>query len=92
MINLPPDVLTSTLTSFSHSKNPWPTDWTELHIPLDFKLQVNVPLQLTGGDRLGLAISVDGNGTGSAGLEFLYDQPSFDSRLEVQTTSILPIF
>lgn len=78
----------SNFAYFSYSKNPWPTNWTEISIPLHFDLGAH----LLPGTQLGVALSVDGSSgqTGSTGLEFLYDQPSFDSRLQVQTTSLLP--
>lgn len=76
----------SNLTYFTYSQNPWPTSWTELHIPLHF----NLGAHLLPNTQLGVALSVDTNGTGSGGLEFLYDAPSFDSRLQLQTSSLLP--
>ena len=45
------------------------------------------------GERLGLAISVEKGGTNPGdGLEFMYDHPSFDSRLQIKTSSVLPDF
>lgn len=72
-------------TYFTYSENPWPTNWEEIKIPIDFDLGTH----LLPGEQLGLAISVHGTGTDS-GLQFLYDAPSFDSRLQLQTTSLLP--
>ena len=40
--------------------------------------------------RLGLAIQVEKAGTSGGGMQFLYDEPSFDSRLELKTQSVLP--
>ena len=74
----------SNLTYFTYSQNPWPTTWTELHIPLHFNLSVGNALSLVQNQQLGLAISVDGGGTGAGALEALYDAPSFDSRLQLQ--------
>jgi len=74
------------LTYFTYSQNPWPTNWTEIHVPLHF----NLGAHLTPTTQLGVALSVDNSGTGAGGLEFLYDAPSFDSRLQLQTSSILP--
>jgi hypothetical protein len=76
------------VTYFPYSDSSWPTGWEEIHVPLHFDLGA----ALTAGRRLGVAISVDSSGgqTGSAGLEFLYDEPTFDSRLQVQTTGLLP--
>jgi hypothetical protein len=73
-------------TYFTYSKDPWPTGWTELHIPLNFDLGVT----LGPTSRLGLAIQVEQSGTDGDGMQFLYDEPSYDSRLEVKTTSLLP--
>lgn len=77
-------------TYFTYSASQWPTTWTELHIPLHF----NLGAHLLPGTRLGLALSIDGSGnpphTGTGGLEFLYDAPSFDSRVQLQTTSVVP--
>ena len=43
------------------------------------------------GERLGVAISVERSGTNPGdGLEFMYDHPSFDSRLQIKTSSVLP--
>ncbi len=40
--------------------------------------------------RLGIAISVEQTGTGADALEFAYDHPTRQSRLEVQTATPLP--
>ena len=76
---------------FPHEEDPWPrANWTELHIDMDFLYAAGALLP---GERLGLAISVEKNGTNPGdGLEFMYDHPSFDSRLQVKTSSILPAF
>ena len=81
--------LPGNLTYFTYSRSTWPNDgWSEIHIPLHFP-----NLTLPGGDRLGLALAVERQGTpSSAGLQFMYDHPSFDSRLEVNTQSLVPIF
>jgi Tfp pilus assembly protein PilV len=76
------------LTYFQCTKNPWPSSkWTEVNIPLSFTAN----LQLVPQSRLGLAIQVERAGTPSGGgLQFIYDEPSYESRLEVKTTSLLP--
>jgi Tfp pilus assembly protein PilV len=79
------------LLSFQCTKNPWPSDkWTEVNVPLSF----TVDLQLLPQSQLGLAIAVERAGTPSGGgLQFIYDEPSYESRLEVKTTtaaSLLP--
>jgi len=70
---------------FTYSQSPWPTGWSELHIPLSFTLG-----NLTANSQLGLAIQVEKAGTTGGGMQFLYDEPSFDSRLEVKSSSTLP--
>lgn len=79
----------SNLTYFTYSPpgGVWPTTWTELHIPLHFNANVNLGPQ----SRLGFALQVERTGTSGGGLQFMYDEPSFDSRLVVNTnTSLLP--
>ncbi len=72
---------------FTYSQNPWPSEWTEVHIPINFIADV----PLLPGHRLGVAVAVERQGTPSgSGLEFMYDSPSFDSRLTVQTNALLP--
>ena len=57
---------------------------------------ITIPMTFSGtqiptGQRLGLAISVDRDGTaGAQALEFAYDHPTRQSRLEVQTATPLP--
>jgi hypothetical protein len=75
------------LPYFAYSQSPWPTTWTEVEIPLNFN-----PLTLGPDSRLGLAIQVERQGTAGGGVEFMYDEPTFDSRLEVKTHSELPSF
>jgi type II secretory pathway pseudopilin PulG len=90
-----PSVGGEELPYWTESRSPWPSEWTEIEVdlggfdvpPLDSDLGVS----LSPGDRLGLAVAVDRGGTGSTqGLEFLYDHPNFDSRLEVSTEALLP--
>lgn len=77
------------LTYFPYSNSSWPHGgWAEIHIPLQF-LNLTIP----GGDRLGLAVAVERQGTlPGDGLQLMYDHPSFDSRVEINTRSLLPIF
>jgi len=74
---------------FTYSQSSWPTTWTEIHVPLHFQLNALLP-----NSRLGVAIAIDrsGTGDGTQGLQFMYDEPSFDSRLEVKSGSPLPSF
>ena len=82
-----------TVFTCSFPNSDWTSQWpsggfAEIHIPLHFA-QLNLPE----GDRLGLAVAVSAGGTPqNSGLEFMYDHPSFDSRLEVHTNSLLPVF
>jgi hypothetical protein len=79
----------SNLTYFQYSPpgGVWATTWTELHIPLHFNLNLN----LGPNSRLGFALQVERSGTSGGGLQFMYDEPSFDSRLIVNTnTTPLP--
>ncbi|MFL5906492.1 MAG: hypothetical protein ACJ75Z_02700, partial [Solirubrobacterales bacterium] len=84
-VNLNPPL--TNLSYFQQSASPWPSEqWAEVTVPLHFSLS----RQLVPGSRLGLAIQVERAGTAGGGLQFLYDEPSYESRLEVQTTSALP--
>jgi type II secretory pathway pseudopilin PulG len=76
---------------FPHEEETWPrANWTELNIDMNFLYAAGSLLE---GERLGLAISVEKNGTNPGdGLEFMYDHPSFDSRIQVKTSSALPAF
>jgi hypothetical protein len=86
-VNLDPPLIN--VGHFEFQRNPWPQQWTELSVPMHFiwaadALNVLNGLNLTAEPRLGLAISVERATTGAAGLEFMYDHPDFESRLEVQ--------
>ena len=74
---------------FTYSRSTWPNNgWSEIQVPLHFP-HVTLPA----GARLGLAVTLEKQGTpSSSGLQFMYDHPSFDSRLEVDTHSLVPIF
>jgi hypothetical protein len=80
----------SNLTYFTYAPagGVWPTSWTELHIPLHFNgANINLGAQ----SRLGFALQVERSGTSGGGLQFMYDEPSFDSRLVLNTnTTLLP--
>jgi hypothetical protein len=81
----------------------WPSDWTELSIPMNLTF-VNVTdwlnslnlgslgltsLTISGEPRLGVAIQVEKTNTTGDGLEFMYDHPNFASRLEVQSSTCI---
>ena len=80
----------SNLTGFPGGQANWPSAGYEpVTVEMDF---VSAAENLLAGEQLGVAISVERSGTGGDGLEFMYDHPSFDSRLQVKTSSALPIF
>jgi hypothetical protein len=81
----------SHLTGFPDGLSSWPSgDYQEVEVEMDF---LSAAPNLLPGEQLGLAISVERAGTsGGDGLEFMYDHPSFDSRLQVKTSSALPIW
>ncbi len=90
-VNLDPPLVNAAY--FAYSKATWPTSWTEIAVPMRFIWATDAlsGLNIVGQPRLGLAIQVERAGTSGSGLEFMYDHPSFESRLEVQSsTSILP--
>jgi hypothetical protein len=64
----------------------WPTEWTEITVPMNYASN----LTLWPDERLGLGISVEASGTGSAApLQFAYDHPNYESRLEVESHSLI---
>lgn len=75
---------------FSHFATSWPSSgWTEISLPLSFgHAEEGGALPLPEGSRLGLTLSV-GEDT-PTGLQFLYDEPSFDSRMQLETSGALP--
>jgi hypothetical protein len=76
---------------FTYTSGPWPSGgWTEIAIDMEFKGAKTTEVPLPPGSRLGLALSID-DGSGS-GVQILYDEPSFDSRLELHTTGTIPSF
>ena len=78
-------------TWFPHEETSWPrANWTETSVPMSFQYSGGSVLP---GERVGLAISVERGGTNPGdGLEFIYDHPSFDSRVQIKTSSDLPVF
>lgn len=75
---------------FEHFATSWPSSgWTSIAIPLGFGYaEEGGALPVPPGARLGLAISV-GSDTPS-GLQILYDERSFESRLQLETTGAVP--
>ena len=86
--------LTGSPDYFVYSQSSWAnTGWAEIHVPLHFARSGGGSVQLPAGSRLGLAFAVERQGTSQgSGLQFVYDHPSFDSRLQVDTKSLLPVF
>lgn len=68
----------------------WPSSgWQPVIVELDFKSAKSageIPLPM--GSRLGLALSVDDNS--GSGIQTLYDEPTFDSLIALDTTGTLP--
>jgi Tfp pilus assembly protein PilE len=61
----------------------WPrTKWEEVGLQMTF----NGPKKIPVGDRLGVALSVDGKTEGDA-VGILYDHPTYRTRIEVETTT-----
>jgi hypothetical protein len=82
---------------FVYSKSPCPTTcwpssaWTEIHVSLSFQSAGAGSVQIPEGSRLGLATGVERQGTlPGSGLQFVYDHPTYDSRLSVDTHAALP--
>jgi hypothetical protein len=75
---------------FEHFATAWPSSgWTSIPIPLNFGYaEEGGALPVPPGSRLGLAVSV-GSDTPS-GLQILYDEPSFESKLLLKTTGAVP--
>lgn len=75
---------------FEHFATSWPSSgWQEVALPLSFGYaEEGGALPVSPGSRLGLAVAVSGDT--KTGLQFIYDQPSFDSRLELATSGAQP--
>ncbi len=83
--------ITAEVIYFPCTRESWPGTWTEVSIPMKYVAASGETLSLAPGERLGLAISVEAAATASAdGLEFMYDHPSFDSRLEIAVDGDFP--
>jgi hypothetical protein len=75
---------------FEHFATAWPSmEWTKITLTLGFGYaEEGGALALPTGSRLGLAIGVGGDTP--TGLQILYDEPSFESELVLETTGALP--
>jgi hypothetical protein len=92
-LNLTPPLLNATHFTFERAQ--WPTEWSPISVPMNFIWATDAlsGLNIVGQPRLGLAITVEKSGTSGAGIEFGYDHPDVESRLEIQNDqglSILP--
>jgi hypothetical protein len=74
--------------AFVHGQGQWPSDWAEIAVSMEFE---HSRPSLGPGERLGVAISGARSAT-EPGLEFMYDNPSFDTRLVLKTTGEIPEF
>lgn len=78
----------------AYSQASWPSSgWTEISVSLDLRdPEGALEIALPPGSRLGLALSVDDDTGNEAqtGIQTLYDEPSFDSRLSLSATGSLP--
>jgi hypothetical protein len=75
----------------AYSESAWPSSgWTEITVPLDLQAPGGGggEIALPPGAQIGLALSVDNDA--ASGVQILYDEPSFDSRLVLETTGTLP--
>lgn len=74
---------------FEYFEQTWPfSGWLDVHVPLDFEDEDGLQVTLPAGSRLGLALSVAEDT--ETGLQFFYDQPSFDSKLQLETVGPPP--
>lgn len=62
----------------------WPQEWTKVRLPLTF-----APETISANDRLGVALSLEGKSTVADGVSFMYDHPTFLTRLEIDTSTPL---
>jgi hypothetical protein len=73
----------------TYSAPSWPsTGWAEITLALELEDADGGEIPLPAGSRLGVALSVDDNS--ESGIQTLYDEPSFDSRISLDTTGTLP--
>ncbi len=86
VVNLGPP----TSLHFSYFAQSWPSSgWTEISMPLSFGYAgEGGALPLPPDSRLGLALSVGSDS--SSALQLRYDMPSFDSRIQLETTGAPP--
>jgi hypothetical protein len=81
------------LGTASHFDSDWPSGpaWEEVRLSFDLDNLSEAQRVVLAGERLGVSIGVDPSGTPDNVLQFLYDHPEGESRLEVLTTTPLPL-
>lgn len=60
----------------------WPQEWTKVRLPLSFAAET-----ISAEDRLGVALSLEGKNTVADGVSFMYDHPTYLTRLEIDTST-----
>lgn len=77
------------LDHFPYAQQPWPSGtYQPIEVPVHFAAVNGGALRILPGTRLGLAIAVHRNGTADGdGLQFMYDHPSFESKLQLKTVT-----
>ena len=65
----------------------WPsTEWKRIRLTMEF---LSPPYTIPAGDRLGVALAVEGANTPAEAIQIMYDHPQYPSRLEVDTNTPL---
>jgi prepilin-type N-terminal cleavage/methylation domain-containing protein len=63
----------------------WPNEeWARVRLTMAFN---EAPYTIEKGDRLGVALSVERNGTQTESLQIMYDHPTYPTRIEVDTST-----
>lgn len=63
----------------------WPRySWTKERLAMTFN---EAPYKIPAGDRLGVALSVERNGTPADAIPVMYDHPNYPTRIEVDTST-----
>lgn len=63
----------------------WPRNsWTKVRLAMTFN---EAPYTISAGDRLGVALSVERNGTPADAIPIMYDHPTYPTRIEVDTST-----
>jgi hypothetical protein len=80
------------LATNSYTSSDWPSGaWEEIRFRFDLSTLSDLERILLPAERLGIAIAVDPSGAPDNVLQFLYDHPTGESRLEVLTTTPVPL-